>query len=149
MANSSSARKRVRSSARKHERNRRVRSAVRTAVTKARREIKGGESELAGRLVLVAASALDKAAQHGVIHARNAARRKSRLMRQAARGVAAETAGGTRRATAQGTKPKSTAASRRGSTAARSGRPATKTERTAASQRRSAVTAGQEPKAKA
>ncbi|MGH7759279.1 MAG: 30S ribosomal protein S20, partial [Candidatus Dormibacteria bacterium] len=81
MANSASARKRIRSTARKHEDNRRVRSSVRTVVAKARRAIEGGSEESGSEELLRAAvSALDRAAERGVIHRRNAARRKSRLM---------------------------------------------------------------------
>ncbi|MGH7698596.1 MAG: 30S ribosomal protein S20, partial [Candidatus Dormibacteria bacterium] len=83
MANSSSARKRIRSIARKHERNRRVRSSVRTVVAKVRRAIESPSEAGPGELVRAAVSALDRAAEHGIIHPRNAARRKSRLMRQA------------------------------------------------------------------
>jgi small subunit ribosomal protein S20 len=41
-----------------------------------------GRLEEAREAVQVAASALDKAAEKGIIHKNNAARRKSRLMRQ-------------------------------------------------------------------
>jgi len=150
LANTSSARKRIRSAARKHEQNRRVRSAVRTAVVRARREVEFGEEAGAEGLVRLAASALDKAAQHGVIHPRNAARRKSRLMRAAAK-VGAEAAEeekpgrSPKRASAQGTKPKAGGA-KRAVLAPKAGRSATKTERTAASRRKSAGTSGKEPK---
>ena len=43
--------------------------------------ISAGRLEEAELLVLEAASALDKAAQKGVIHKNNAARRKSRLIK--------------------------------------------------------------------
>ena len=85
MANSVSARKRIRNAARKHEHNRGVRSSVRTAVVKARRTLEASDLAGAAELIRLATSALDKAAQHGILHARNAARRKSRLMRQAAK----------------------------------------------------------------
>jgi small subunit ribosomal protein S20 len=41
-----------------------------------------GDPEQAREAVRAAASALDKAAEKGIIHKNNAARRKSRLMRQ-------------------------------------------------------------------
>ncbi|HUY96872.1 MAG TPA: 30S ribosomal protein S20 [Verrucomicrobiae bacterium] len=88
MANSRSARKRIRAAERRHLRNRAVRSAVRTAVARARRDLVAQELEPAAVLVSAAVSALDKAAGHGVLHRRNAARRKSRLMRMAARAAA-------------------------------------------------------------
>jgi small subunit ribosomal protein S20 len=85
MANSRSARKRIRSSERKHERNRAVKSAVRTKVIKARHALldEGGAS---GDTELHAAiRALDRAAEKGVLHRNNARRRKSRLASMAAR----------------------------------------------------------------
>jgi small subunit ribosomal protein S20 len=132
LANTSSARKRVRAAQRKHDRNRSVRSAVRTAVAKARRAVGGEEAPELGRL---ATSALDKAAEHGVLHPRNVARRKSRLMRALA-AATAQPAAGSRRASAQGTKSKSTTSQRK--TAAGKAKPVTKTVRTAQRSRRSA-----------
>jgi small subunit ribosomal protein S20 len=81
VANSRSARKRIRANQHKFERNRAVRSSVRTKVGKARRALLGVDAELdASAQLLVAISALDRAAEKGVLHANNAARRKSRLM---------------------------------------------------------------------
>ncbi len=88
MANSRSARKRIRAAERRHVRNRAVRSAVRTAVVRARRELAEQALEPAAQLVRAAVSALDRAAGHGILHPRNAARRKSRLMKMAARTAA-------------------------------------------------------------
>jgi small subunit ribosomal protein S20 len=85
MANSRSARKRIRSSERKHIRNRAVKSAVRTKVIKARHALleEGGAT---GQAELHAAiKALDRAAEKGVLHKNNARRRKSRLASMAAR----------------------------------------------------------------
>lgn len=81
MAHTKSALKRIRSSERKRLRNRRVRSATRTQIKKARRLIEAGQLEEALEATRKAVSLLDKAAEKGVIHKRNAARRKSRLMR--------------------------------------------------------------------
>lgn len=81
MANSRSARKRVRANERKRLRNRSVRSAVRTYVSKARRAILGVDATVPVEERLRAAiRALDRAAEKGIIHRNNAARRKSRLM---------------------------------------------------------------------
>lgn len=80
MANLKSSMKRIRSSRRKAERNQIVRSTARTYVRRARRLIDEGQLEEARKVVQQAISALDKAAQKGVIHPNNAARRKSRLM---------------------------------------------------------------------
>jgi small subunit ribosomal protein S20 len=65
-------------------RNRVYRGAARTFVAKARRSIEGSDPEAARKAIQEAVSALDKAAQKGVIHKNNAARRKSRLMKHLA-----------------------------------------------------------------
>ena len=67
---------------RKQLRNKSVRSEVKTSVTKAERLIFSGELEAAREAVAAAISSLDKAAEKGVIHGNNSARRKSRLMRK-------------------------------------------------------------------
>jgi small subunit ribosomal protein S20 len=81
MANTASAKKRIRSSARKWERNRRYRSAARTHIRKTRDLIKQGNIEEAEAMAKLAVSTLDKAARKGIIHANNASRRKGRLMK--------------------------------------------------------------------
>ena len=72
-------------SARVHERRRvhnaPIRSRAKTLVAKARRLVDTDESDEAKSAVAEAIVALDKAAQKGVIHANNAARRKSRVMK--------------------------------------------------------------------
>ena len=80
MANLKSSIKRVRSSRRKAAHNQIARSTARTYVKKARRLIAEGSLDEAQRVVRQAASALDRAADKGVIHRNNAARRKSRLV---------------------------------------------------------------------
>jgi small subunit ribosomal protein S20 len=80
VANTKSAIKRTRSSERKRLRNRRVTSATRTEIKKARRFMEAGQIEEAEQSARRAVSLLDKAAEKGIIHRRNAARRKSRLM---------------------------------------------------------------------
>lgn len=82
MANLKSSLKRIRSSRRKAASNLVVRSAARTYVKKAQQLIDEGQVEEAQAAVQQALSALDKAAQKGVIHRNNAARRKSRLMKR-------------------------------------------------------------------
>ena len=95
MANSRSARKRIRANERKRVRNRTVRSAVRTRITKARRALLGAEVEPTQELVLAAIRELDRAAEKGILHSNNVNRRKSRLMAMAHRlTVAAEGAAG-------------------------------------------------------
>jgi small subunit ribosomal protein S20 len=82
LATHRSALKRIRSSEKKRQHNRIFRSSARTHVKKARKLItKQGRTEESKAAVRRAISALDKAAQKGVIHKNNAARRKSRLMK--------------------------------------------------------------------
>ena len=80
MAHSRSAEKRHRQSLKRRARNRSVRSAARGQVTKARALIEGGALPDADAAVRQAAGVLDRAQEKGIIHANNAARRKSRLM---------------------------------------------------------------------
>lgn len=80
MANTKSAKKRIRSNARKHERNTMYRSRVKTMVKKAEQSIFSGSPDEA--TIREAISTLDKAAVKGIIHKNNAARRKSRLMKK-------------------------------------------------------------------
>jgi small subunit ribosomal protein S20 len=80
MANTRSAKKRVRASLRKRDRNRSTRSAVKTLVSRARRPALPDAASMTSEEVRRAISALDKAAEKGVLHANNASRRKSRLM---------------------------------------------------------------------
>ncbi len=61
--------------------NRMVKSIVKTQITKARQAIAGQTAD-AEAAVRAAVSELDRAAKKGVIHKNNAARRKSRLMKQ-------------------------------------------------------------------
>lgn len=75
--------KRVRQALRRRAVNRRTRSAAKTLVQQAT-SIALGRMEGDGPAAVVAAvSALDKAAEKGIIHPNNAARRKSRLMAKA------------------------------------------------------------------
>ena len=82
MANKKSAIKRLRSADRRRLRNRVYRGGARTIVRNARQLIEAGREEEAREAVRRAVSALDKAAEKGIIHKNNAARRKSRLMEQ-------------------------------------------------------------------
>ena len=85
MANIKSAIKRIRSSKRRAVRNQAARSRARGAVKDARMAIAAGNAQESAAKINAAASALDKAAEKGIIHKRNAARRKSRLMKAAAK----------------------------------------------------------------
>jgi len=79
---SKSAQKQVRVAERRRLRNKPIHSLCKTNVTKAERLIFLGELEAAREAVVAAISSLDKAAEKGVIHPNNAARRKSRLMKK-------------------------------------------------------------------
>ena len=90
MANIKSQIKRNRQNEKRRLNNRNVRGAARTAVNQARAAFEEGAPETK-EAVLKAISALDKAAEHGVIHKNNAARRKGRLMKKLASFKPAET----------------------------------------------------------
>jgi small subunit ribosomal protein S20 len=94
VANSRSARKRIRANERKHVRNRAVRSTVRTKVAKARRELLSADATAGPEELRLAISALDRAAEKGILHRKNASRRKSRLMSLAAKLASAGGAAG-------------------------------------------------------
>ena len=79
---SKSAQKQVRVAERRQQRNKSVRSQVKTNITKAEKLIFSGELEAAREAVVMAVASLDKAAEKGIIHSNNAARRKSRLMKK-------------------------------------------------------------------
>lgn len=89
MANIKSAAKRARQAEKRRMRNRVYRSWARTAIKKARAYIQAGDFEAAEEAVRTAVRVLDKAAEKGIIHKNNAARRKSRLMRLFAQAKAA------------------------------------------------------------
>ena len=80
MANTKSAKKDIRVNIERRARNRSVKSLCRTGVTKAEKMIAAGNVEEANIAVASAVKSLDKAAEKGIIHPNNAARRKSRLM---------------------------------------------------------------------
>ncbi len=81
MANIKSQIKRNAQNEKRRLRNRVFRGSARVAVNKARTALEAGPSENTKEAVLEAISRLDKAAEKGVIHKNNAARRKSRLMK--------------------------------------------------------------------
>lgn len=82
MANTKSAEKAIRQSARRHNRNRIVRSRARTEIKQAAAEIGSGNLDTAESTVRQAIRALDKAAAKGILKKNNAARRKSRLLKK-------------------------------------------------------------------
>jgi small subunit ribosomal protein S20 len=97
VANSRSARKRIRANERKHVRNRGVRSSVRTYVGKARQSLltlEPGQTVEVEEQLRAAVRALDRAGEKGILHRNNVNRRKSRLTAMAARLIRAASAGG-------------------------------------------------------
>jgi small subunit ribosomal protein S20 len=86
LANIKSAIKRNKQNEKRRVRNRVVRGSTRTLISKARTAVAVAkpDPDVAKVATLAAISALDRAAQKGVIHKNNAARRKSRLMKQLA-----------------------------------------------------------------
>lgn len=84
MANIKSAIKRNKQNEKRRIRNRIVRGRTRTFIKEARTELQNADSTSAEKAVLLAVSALDKAAAKGIIHKNNASRKKSRLMKHLA-----------------------------------------------------------------
>lgn len=83
MANIQSQIKRNRQNEKRRLRNRTIRGAARTADNSARKAIETSAPDTKDA-IMNAISALDKAAEKGIIHKNNVARRKSRLMKRLA-----------------------------------------------------------------
>ena len=84
MANIKSQIKRNRQNEAAHERNKSVKSALKSAVRRFREAADAGDAEKAKVLAAVAGRKLDKAASAGVIHKNQAANKKSAISRRAA-----------------------------------------------------------------
>ena len=84
MANTRSAKKRIRQNVKRRMRNKYFRTRARTSIKTARQSIQSGDRDTAAQAVQQAISALDQAASKGIIHKNNAARRKSRLIKSLA-----------------------------------------------------------------
>jgi small subunit ribosomal protein S20 len=80
LANIQSAKKRIRQTVKRTERNRVYRSSTRTHIKKTRQLIAEGNLDEADIMARKAYQMLDKAARRHVVHPRNAARRKGRIM---------------------------------------------------------------------
>lgn len=85
MANIKSAIKRNKQNEKRRLRNRYFRGRARSFIKQARTLMENEDLEQARQAAIRAISALDKAAEKGILHKNNAARRKSRLMKQLAR----------------------------------------------------------------
>ncbi|MCM6773692.1 30S ribosomal protein S20 [Nocardia sp. CDC159] len=79
MANIKSQMKRIRTNEAARQRNQSVKSALRTSIRKFREAAASGEKDKAAELMRAAGRDLDKAASKGVIHANQAANKKSAL----------------------------------------------------------------------
>ncbi len=84
MANIKSQIKRNKQNLKRHERNKAVKSALKTAVRKFREAADAGDKAAATELGREASKQLDKASSKGVIHANQAANRKSSIAQRAA-----------------------------------------------------------------
>lgn len=82
MANTKSAKKRAKVTAKKRMANKPIATATKTYLKKARVSLMNNEAGTAHAAVNEAATVLDKAAQKGIIHRNTAARRKSRLFKK-------------------------------------------------------------------
>ena len=81
MANHKSAKKRLRQDINKNIHNRTIRSTVRTVIKKARKAVADGDTAAANDLVKKAEKTIATAANKGIYHKNNAARKISRLVR--------------------------------------------------------------------
>jgi small subunit ribosomal protein S20 len=90
MANIKSQIKRNRQNEKRGERNKTVRTALKTSTKKVRTAVAAGDADEAMALHREAARALDKAVAKGIVHKRTAARRKSRLAKAASSAASSE-----------------------------------------------------------
>ncbi|WIM67139.1 30S ribosomal protein S20 [Corynebacterium breve] len=79
MANIKQQKKRVLTNEKRRQRNKAVRSAVRTEIRKFREAVESGDKAVATEQLSVASRKLDKAVTKGVFHRNNAANKKSNM----------------------------------------------------------------------
>ncbi|MBB5632266.1 small subunit ribosomal protein S20 [Cryobacterium mesophilum] len=84
MANIKSQIKRIGTNRKATERNKAVKSEVKTAIRATREAIAAGDKKAANASLVVATKKLDKAASKGVLHKNQAANRKSSIAKQVA-----------------------------------------------------------------
>lgn len=89
MANTKSSKKDLRRIVKRRARNLTTKSALKTYVKKVRVASAGTDEKATQAALVQAVSALDKAAQRGIIHKNQAARRKSRIAKAANKAKAA------------------------------------------------------------
>jgi small subunit ribosomal protein S20 len=92
MANIKSQIKRNRQNAKRHDRNKAVRSSLKTSTKKVYVAVADGDHEAASASAREASRAFDKAASKGIVHKRTAARHKSRLAKAANRAAGSDEA---------------------------------------------------------
>jgi len=82
VANIKSQMKRVKTNEKRRQRNKSVKSAVRTAIRRFREAVEAGDQEQVVERQRSASKALDKAASKGVIHQNQAANKKASMARR-------------------------------------------------------------------
>ncbi len=84
MANLKSSKKDVRRIATRTAVNKSIRSSIKTYIKKVRQAVEAGDPTQVHEALRMATKSIDKAAQRGIIHKNQAARRKSRVAKLAA-----------------------------------------------------------------
>ncbi|MFB7633081.1 30S ribosomal protein S20 [Streptomyces sp. NPDC056149] len=84
MANIKSQMKRIKTNEKARQRNKAVKSSLKTAIRRTREAIEAGDLEKATAAQALAAQKLDKAVSKGVLHKNNAANKKSALAKKVA-----------------------------------------------------------------
>ncbi len=82
MANTKGARKAARQSEKRRTHNTRLRSALRTAITRVKKAIEAGDKTKAAQVYRASVSVLDRITDKKIIHKNKASRHKSRLAAQ-------------------------------------------------------------------
>ncbi len=82
MPNIKSAAKRARQNIKRENRNRRIKSLLKTSIRRFEESLQNGDQEDAQAKLHAAVRQIDKATAKGILHKNNAARKKSRLSRQ-------------------------------------------------------------------
>jgi small subunit ribosomal protein S20 len=85
VANIKQQKKRIRLAAKQRQRNRHVKSGLKTLFKQLEEQVAEQQSDDAAQTALLLTSRIDKAAAKGVLHKNNAAHRKSRVARTLAR----------------------------------------------------------------
>jgi small subunit ribosomal protein S20 len=84
VANIKSQLKRIKTNEKARQRNKAVKSSLKTSIRRFRAAVDAGDAAQAGEALQAASRQLDKAASKGVIHANQAANKKSAMAKQAA-----------------------------------------------------------------